>query len=145
MLIPTEELTIDECEEVFSASATLDSLYANQSTATVSQIEEAIGQFLVPEAVPSGLTLSARRVEGQVANVEYRGTAAEGRRVPVLTIEQGPTGGQAWTIHVKEGNFSKVSVVGASAFLVRDGFVIRVRIVDGVETTDTCGRDPSSG
>ena len=141
-MIPTEELTIAECEEVFGAGATRDVRHANPFTATVSQVDEAIGQFLVPEAVPSGLTLNARRVGGQVAYVEYRGAAAEGRRVPTLTIEQGPTGGQAWQIHAKEGYFSKETVGGASVVLVRRGLVIPARSVDGVETIDSCGWDP---
>ena len=141
-IIPIENLTIAECEEVFGASAMVDSLHTNQSTVTVSQIEEAIGQLLVPETVPSRLTVYARRVEGQVAYVEYRGTAVEGRRVPTLTIEQGPTDGQAWMIHAKEGYFSKGTMGGASAFLVRGGFVIRARIADSAETIDSCGWDP---
>ena len=81
-MIPTEELTIDECEENFGADATWGVLHANQSMANRSQVDDAIGQFLIPEAVPSGLTISARRVEGQVAYMEYRGAAAEERSVP---------------------------------------------------------------
>ena len=141
-MIPTEELTIDECEELFGASAMGDSLHANQSTGTVSQVDDAIGQFPVPEAAPSGLTRNSIRVEGQVAYIEYRGAAAEGRRIPVLTIEQGPIGGQAWQIHAKDGHFSEETVGGASAFFVRGGLVIRARVVDGVETIDSCGWDP---
>ena len=45
VMIPTEELTIAECGEVFGAGATGDVLYANRSTTTVSQVEEAFGQF----------------------------------------------------------------------------------------------------
>lgn len=142
VMIPTEELTIDECEEVFGASAMGDSLHANKSMTAESQVEEAIGQFLVPEAVPSGLTLNSIHVEGQVAYIQYRGTSAEGRRVPVLTIEQGPTGGQVWTVHAKEGHFSEENVDGASAFFVQGGLVIRARIADGVATIDSCGWDP---
>ena len=142
VIIPAEELTNAECGEVFGAGATGDVRHANPSTATVSQVEEAFGQFLVPQPVPPGLTLNARRVEGQVAYVEYRGAAAEGWRVPTLTIEQGPTGGQAWQIHAKEGYFSQETVGGASALFVRGGLVIRARIVDGVETIDCCGWDP---
>ena len=51
VMIPTEELTIAECEEVFGAGATRDVRHVNPSTATVSQVEEAIGKFMVPEPV----------------------------------------------------------------------------------------------
>ena len=73
----------------------------------------------------------------------YRGAASEGRRVPFLTIDQGPTGGQAWQIHARECYFSQETVGVASTLFVRGGLVIRARIVDGVETIDSCGWDPN--
>ena len=73
-----ENLTIAVCEEVFAANTTGDSLRPNQSTATASQVEGAIGQFLVPKSASARLTLSERRFEGRVAYVEYRGAAADG-------------------------------------------------------------------
>ena len=53
-----ENLTIAECEEVFAANTMGDSLRPNQSSATASQVEEAIGQFLVPKSASARLTLS---------------------------------------------------------------------------------------
>ena len=74
--------------------------------------------------------------------MEYRGAAAEGMRIPFLTIEQGPTGGQAWQIHAREGHFSEETVGVASALFVRGGLVIHAGVVGGVETIDSCGWDP---
>ena len=44
-------------------------------------------------------------------------------------------------LQAKDGSYERETVNGAPAYIIRGGFVVR-RIVDGVETIDSCGWEP---
>ena len=141
-IVAVEEPTVAECEEFFGGGAVMDVQHAYPATATVEQIEGAIGRLLLPQSVPPGLEIAARSIGDQVAYVKYKGPLVEGQRTEVLSIEQGSTNGRAWRLQAKDGYYERETVNGAPAYIIRGGFVVRSRIVDGVETIDSCGWEP---
>ena len=140
-IIALKEPSLAECEEAFGATATMNVPHAHPSTASVEQIEETIGLFLVPESVPDGLELKARRIGNQVSFTQFESSPEQGQRARVLTIEQGPTNGRVWQLQAKDGHFDRATVRGAPAYIIRGSFVIRARMVKGVETIEGCGWD----
>ena len=140
-IIALKEPSLAECEEAFGAAATMNVPHAHPSTASVEQIEETNGLFLVPESVPDGLELKARRIGNQVSFTQFESSPEQGQRARVLTIEQGPTNGRVWQLRAKDGHFDRATVRGAPAYIIRGSFVIRARMVKGVETIEGCGWD----
>ncbi len=140
-IVALKEPTLAECEEAFGPAARMNVPHAHPSAASVEQVEETIGRFLVPDSVPAGLELKARRIGDQVSFVQYESALEQGQRTRVLTIEQGPTNGRTWQLHAKDGYFDRETVRGAPAYIIRGSFVIRAIMVKGVETIKSCGWD----
>ncbi len=143
-IVDVEDLTIAECEEFYGAGAVMNVQHAFPATATVEQIKGAIGKLLLLQSVPPGLEIAARSVsiENQVAYVQYEAPLVEGQRTEVLSIEQGPTNGRTWQLEAKDGYYEMETVNGAPAYIIRGGFLVRSRMVDGVEIIDSCGWEP---
>lgn len=135
--------TIAECEKAFGASASMNAPHAYPSTATKEQIESAIGQYWVPQSSPFGLELKARRMGDAASFTQYADSPVEGQRTRVLTIEQGPTNDRIWQLNAKDGYADPVTVGGEPAYVIRGSFVIHARVVNGVETIESCGWDPT--
>ena len=117
--------------------------HAYPSTATKEQIESTIGQYWVPQSSPFGLELKARRMGDETSFTRYADSPVQGQRTRVLTIEQGPTNDRIWQLHAKDGYADRVTVGGEPAYVIRGGFVIHARVVNGVETIESCGWDPT--
>ena len=139
VIVPFRELGGLECEEALQPSQTP---FAYPATATVREIEEEPGRFLVPESIPAGMELKSRSLGDRASYMVFESAEEQGQPQRVVTIAQGPTHGEVLKLPVKEGYYERVTVRGSPAYVIRGSLVIISRSVDGVETVESCEWNP---
>ena len=140
VILPYQEPTLAECKEEWSSSGDgEDEELAYPTPASVPEIQERLGRFLVPKSVPAGLKLADRRIGGEVAYIRFEETEVIQQQRPgrQLTIEQGPVD-RVWRLEAKEGYYEQETVRGVPAAVIRGVFVIDTRMEDGAKRVVSC-------